>query len=144
MHWVVIHITHERWIVFKTDMPSQEWIVNAWGLNSTFWDHSSSQLSIRQIKVEVLIHTLMEARSFRCWPLTFVSSILVYSPHVLNSLLDLVLVSNFWHVSWHDQEKGDVMQLKLEKRRSHCDSCELVAYKSGGSNTSSEFNSFIS
>jgi len=27
VHWVVIHITQERWIVFKTNVPSQEWVV---------------------------------------------------------------------------------------------------------------------
>ena len=112
-HSIIIHIVEETWIVLKTLVPSQEWVVKMLIHDSSIPKHVGTNCSIWNNHVEVLHHALVIAGAAPSCTEAFVSSVFVGAPHVLDSLVHLVLVSCFGHVSGGNKPEGNVLYFQL-------------------------------
>ena len=112
----IIHITMKSWIITKTLMPSQEWVIESEASFEPINDLFQWPRGIRNSEIGVLLHALMETTCFVCCTKTSISSISVNTPHVCNSLLNIIFIDRFGHVSWGNQPEQYILQLQFE----HC------------------------
>jgi len=78
------------------------------------------------------------------WTQAFIGPVLVSSPHIFDSLVHLVLVGLFGHVSWHQEPESDILNFQFVEGGSHGKSSHLVSNECDSGDTGSELNGLSS
>ena len=81
------------WVVDDTLVLSNEHIVDEWLGHRATPKHATAHIHVRDDELVVLPQALVVALSLVSWAHASVNSILVDTPHVLNSLFDLLRAS---------------------------------------------------
>ena len=113
MHGVVVHVSKETGVILEALVPSQEGVIELKINDHSVPDLVSVEIAVWNHEVEVLHICLVIATARPGWTHILVRPVSMGAPHVLNSLVDLVLVSLLSHVGWHEEPKGHILNLKL-------------------------------
>lgn len=112
-HGIVVHIIEETWVVSEALVPSQEGVVELGRHHSSIPKLIGGNRRIHQVHVVVLDHALVEAAASPGAAQSLVHSVLVGTPHVLQSLVNLVLIHLLSHVGWGKKPENHVLSLQF-------------------------------
>lgn len=117
VHIDIINVIQHWWILFDTFVEPHKWVVKVW-LRSDSMNHTveSNIESIQNIVVFISCVIKVEAGLLASSTKSFFFPILVYSPKVVNSFIDTLVIAVPGKQRWSDYPESHILHSQLEYR----------------------------